>query len=102
MLLFFYSLGLSVPFLLTALAFTRAWTAFRWLRDRYVFITAASGVVLIAMGILLLTGELTRLNSEAQQALDSLGFNIFGECKLKPTGRRTIPVWGPIPRCSAR
>src|SRR4029078_6330299 len=38
-LLFFYSLGLSIPFLLTAFAFTRAWGAFRWLRDRYVAIT---------------------------------------------------------------
>ena len=35
-LLFFYSLGLSIPFLLTAFAFTRAWGAFRWLRDRYI------------------------------------------------------------------
>ena len=78
-LLLFYSLGLSVPFLLTALAFTRAWGAFRWLRDRYVIITALSGVVLITMGVLLLTGELTRLNTEAQQALDSLGLNLFGE-----------------------
>ena len=78
-LLLFYSLGLSVPFLLTALAFTRAWGAFRWLRDRYVAITAVSGLVLIAMGVLLLTGELTRLNNEAQQALDSLGLNLFGE-----------------------
>jgi len=78
-LLLFYSLGLSIPFLLTALAFTRAWGAFRWLRDRYVAITAVSGVVLIAMGVLLLTGELTRLNSEAQQALDSVGLNLFGE-----------------------
>ncbi len=78
-LLFFYSLGLSIPFLLTAFAFTRAWGAFRWLRDRWIAITAVSGVVLIAMGILLLTGELTRLNTEAQQALDSLGLNIFSE-----------------------
>ena len=78
-LLFFYSLGLSIPFLLTAFAFTRAWGAFRWLRDRYVAITAISGVVLIAMGVLLLTGELTRLNTEAQQALDSIGLNLFGE-----------------------
>ena len=78
-LLLFYSLGLSVPFLLTALAFTRAWGAFRWLRDRYVIITAVSGVVLIAMGVLLLTGELTRLNGEAQQALDSLGLNLFDD-----------------------
>jgi len=78
-LLLFYSLGLRVPFLLTALAFTRAWGAFRWLRDRYIVITAVSGLVLIAMGMLLLTGELTRLNIEAQQALDSLGLNLFGD-----------------------
>ena len=78
-LLLFYSAGLAVPFLMTALAFTRAWGAFRWLRDRYVLITAVSGVVLIAMGVLLLTGELTQLNIEAQQALDSLGLNLFGD-----------------------
>ena len=66
-LLLFYSLGLAVPFLLTAVAFTRATDAFRWLRDRYLIVTAVSGVVLIAMGVLLFTGELTRLNIEAQQ-----------------------------------
>jgi cytochrome c-type biogenesis protein len=78
-LLLFYSAGLAVPFMLTAVAFTRAWGAFRWLRDRYVVVTALSGLVLIAMGVLLLTGELTRLNTEAQQALDSLGLNVFGD-----------------------
>jgi cytochrome c-type biogenesis protein len=78
-LLLFYSLGLAVPFLLTAVAFTRATSAFRWLRDRYLIITAVSGVVLITMGVLLFTGELTQLNIEAQQALDSVGLNIFGE-----------------------
>ena len=78
-LLLFYSAGLAVPFLLTAVAFTRATTAFRWLRDRYLIITGLSGAVLIAMGILLFTGELTTLNIEAQQALDSLGLNFFNE-----------------------
>ena len=29
------------------------------------------------MGMLMLTGELTRLNAEAQQALDSIGLNVF-------------------------
>jgi hypothetical protein len=29
------------------------------------------------MGVLLLTGELTRLNLEAQDALDSIGLNPF-------------------------
>ena len=77
LLLAFYSAGLAVPFLLTAVAFNRATAAFRWLRDRWTIVTAISGVVLIAMGVLLLTGELTRLNVEAQQALDSLGLNVF-------------------------
>jgi cytochrome c-type biogenesis protein len=78
-LLLFYSAGLAVPFLLTAVAFTRATSAFRWLRDRYLIITGLSGAVLIAMGVLLFTGELTTLNIEAQQALDSLGLNFFNE-----------------------
>ncbi len=76
-LLAFYSLGLAVPFLLTAIAFTRMTTAFRWLRDRYLVITAISGMVLIAMGVLLFTGELAQLNVKAQQALDELGLNFF-------------------------
>ena len=78
-LLFFYSAGLAVPFLITAVAFTRATSAFRWLRDRYLIITAISGAVLVAMGILLFTGELTTLNLKAQDALDGLGLNFFNE-----------------------
>ena len=78
-LLLFYSAGLAVPFLVTAVAFTRATAAFRWLRDRYLIITAVSGAVLIAMGVLLFTGELTRLNLEAQQALDGIGLDFFWE-----------------------
>ena len=76
-LLAFYSAGLAVPFLLTAVAFTRMTTAFRWLRDRYLIVTAVSGVILIAMGLLLYTGELQQLNIKAQEALDSLGINFF-------------------------
>ncbi|MDA0173070.1 cytochrome c biogenesis protein CcdA [Solirubrobacter taibaiensis] len=76
-LLAFYSLGLAVPFLLTAVAFTRATTAFRWLRDHYLIITALSGLILIAMGLMLFTGELTRLNNWAQDGLDDLGLNFF-------------------------
>ena len=77
LLLACYSAGLAVPFLLTAIAFNRATAASRWLRDRWTIVTAISGVVLIAMGVLLLSGELTRLNGEAQQALDSIGLNVF-------------------------
>ena len=76
-LLAFYSLGLAVPFLATALAFDRATTAFRWIRDRYLVVTAVSGCVLIVMGVLILTGELTQLNVEAQRALSNLGLDFL-------------------------
>ena len=36
-----------------------------------------AGVVLIAMGVLVFTGELFHLNIEAQKALDRLGINFF-------------------------
>ena len=73
------SLSMADAALMRPLAFGRATVAFRWLRDRWVIVTALSGAVLIAMGLLLLTGELTRLNSEAQQALDGLGLDIFSK-----------------------
>jgi cytochrome c-type biogenesis protein len=74
-LLAFYSLGLAVPFLLTAVAFDRATTAFRWVRNHYMIITALSGAVLILMGVLMLTGELTSLNAEAQKLMEKLGLD---------------------------
>jgi cytochrome c-type biogenesis protein len=77
LLLAFYSAGLAVPFLLTAVAFNRATSAFRWIRTRYVLVTAVSGAVLILMGVLMLTGELTRLNIEAQALLEDLGLDFL-------------------------
>jgi cytochrome c-type biogenesis protein len=78
-LLAFYALGLAVPFILSALAFTTFSGLFRFFRDHYRVITLVSGVVLIAMGVLLYTNELTRLNGEALQVMDDLGINFFSE-----------------------
>jgi cytochrome c-type biogenesis protein len=74
-LLAIYSAGLAIPFLLSAVAFQRATAVFRWLRDRYVVITAVSGAVLIVMGVLIFTGEMTDLNVEAQRFLQKLGLD---------------------------
>ncbi len=74
-LLAFYSLGLALPFLLTAVAFDRATGTWRWLREHYLAVTCISGAILIVMGILILTGEITRLNVEAQKFLDGLGLD---------------------------
>src|SRR3954449_3418521 len=76
-LLAFYSLGLAVPFLLTAVAFDRATNAFRWIRTRYMLVTAVSGAILVFMGVLMLTGELTRLNIQAQAWLSDLGLDFL-------------------------
>jgi cytochrome c-type biogenesis protein len=76
-LLAFYSLGLAVPFLLTAVLFDRATGAFGWIREHYVVVTAVSGCILIGMGLLILTGELTRLNVEAQRFLDDVGLDVL-------------------------
>jgi cytochrome c-type biogenesis protein len=40
-------------------------------------VTAVSGCVLVLMGVLILTGELTRLNIEAQRVLDDLGLDVL-------------------------
>jgi cytochrome c-type biogenesis protein len=52
-LLVVYSLGLGAAFLLAGVAFASAMGGFRWVRDRYVAIQAASGVTLLALGLLL-------------------------------------------------
>ncbi|MDQ3936140.1 MAG: cytochrome c biogenesis protein CcdA [Actinomycetota bacterium] len=65
-LLAFYALGLAVPFLLCALAFTRVTGIFRFFRNHWTAITVVSGVVLVVMGVLLYTNELTELNAWLQ------------------------------------
>lgn len=74
-----YSLGLAIPFLLTAIAFTRMTTAFGFVKRRYREIMAFGGGVLIVMGVLVYTGELFRLNIEAQQWLEGLGIDFFNQ-----------------------
>lgn len=55
-LLAFYALGLGIPFILAALAYERALSAIGWVRRHQVWVMRAGGVMLIAVGVLLLTG----------------------------------------------
>jgi len=73
LLLFAYSVGLAIPFLLAGVAFTRAMGAFRWLRDRYSVIRVGSGAVLVALGLLLFFGRYWWLNAAFGHVLDSVG-----------------------------
>jgi cytochrome c-type biogenesis protein len=75
-LLFVYSLGLAVPFLITALAFLRATTAFAVIKRHYRAIVGFGGGILIVMGILILSGGFTQLNIWAQRVTSDLGLNL--------------------------
>jgi cytochrome c-type biogenesis protein len=76
-LLAVYSAGLAIPFLLTAVAFSRMTTAFAVVKRHYQAIVATGGVILIAMGILIWTGELTQLNIEAERFMSELGLDFL-------------------------
>ena len=73
LLLAVYSAGLAIPFLVTALAFSRMATAFAVIKRHYAVIVAVGGVILIVMGVLIVTGEFKQLNIEAQNWTSNLG-----------------------------
>ncbi|MDQ3592484.1 MAG: cytochrome c biogenesis CcdA family protein [Actinomycetota bacterium] len=76
-LLAVYSAGLALPFMFSAVAFDAAAKSFACFKRHYVAIQVGSGVVLVAMGVLVVTGELFRLNIEVQQQLDRWDLNFF-------------------------
>ncbi|MGI8425804.1 MAG: cytochrome c biogenesis CcdA family protein [Actinomycetota bacterium] len=61
LLLAIYSLGMAVPFLLMALAYTRAGATFRFLTKHALGIERTGGGLLVVMGVLLVTGYWNRL-----------------------------------------
>lgn len=60
-LLTFYSLGLGIPFILSALAISAFLSSFNKLRKHFKVIKMVSGAVLIMMGVLLITDKMTIL-----------------------------------------
>ena len=77
LLLAVYSAGLALPFLATAIAFDAATRTFGFFKRHYAAIQAGAGIVLIAMGVLVLTGQLFRLNIEVQQFLQRYDLSFF-------------------------
>jgi cytochrome c-type biogenesis protein len=79
LLLAVYSAGLAIPFLATAFAFNRMTSAFAVVKRHYTALIAIGGVILIAMGILIWTGELFRLNIEIQRWMTDLGIDFWSD-----------------------
>ena len=58
-----YSLGLGIPFVLSAVLIDYLKGAFGWIKKHYAVINTVSGVALILVGIMMMTGTLGRLLS---------------------------------------
>jgi cytochrome c-type biogenesis protein len=78
LLLAFYSLGLAIPFLLIALAFERMASALAFVKRHFPVVIAVGGAVMLALGVLILTGEFTILNAKANGLLQGTGLDVSG------------------------
>lgn len=65
-LLAVYSAGLAVPFLVAGWSVERFFAAFQRIRRHFRALEVTSGVVLMGVGLLLVTDQLSRLNSRFQ------------------------------------
>ena len=61
LMLLAYSLGLGIPFLLSAVLIDRLKSAFGWIRQHYHLINLACGGFLVLVGVLMATGTMGRL-----------------------------------------
>jgi cytochrome c-type biogenesis protein len=56
-----YSLGLGIPFLLSAVLIDSLKSAFDWVKKHYTLINRISGILLILIGLLMATGLMNRV-----------------------------------------
>lgn len=62
-LLSFYALGLSIPFLIAGLAVSDAQRTIRRMQRYMPYVEVASALMLLALGMLLISGQLTQINN---------------------------------------
>ena len=61
LMLLAYSLGLGIPFILSAVLIDYLKSAFNWIKKNYKVINTVSGIFLVLIGVLMATGTLGRL-----------------------------------------
>jgi len=74
-LLLAYSLGLGVPFLLSGLAFGRMTDVLARVRSRLRIVDLVGGIILVAFGVLLLTGNVDIMSAHISNWLRDLHLN---------------------------
>jgi cytochrome c-type biogenesis protein len=70
LLLFVYSLGLGLPFLLVGVGLRKLMGALAWVKRNYQWIAGISGAVMIAIGVLVFTNTWTRMLGPVLRAID--------------------------------
>ena len=73
LLLFAYSLGLAVPFVLVGLAFNRLTTMLARTRHWLWAVELVAGVVLVVFGVLLLTDNVSWVSTQLSNLLNDIG-----------------------------
>ncbi|WP_042370275.1 cytochrome c biogenesis CcdA family protein [Streptacidiphilus neutrinimicus] len=66
-----YCLGLGLPFILAALAFRRTLSAFGWIKRHNQWVMRIGGGMLVAVGVLLVTGLWTDVTNQLQYWTDN-------------------------------
>ena len=61
LMLLAYSLGLGIPFIISAVLIKKKKSAFNWIKRHYSIINAVSGLLLVLIGILMATGTMGKL-----------------------------------------
>jgi cytochrome c-type biogenesis protein len=77
LLLFTYSAGLGIPFLITGLALSRTLLAFNWIKRHYGVYKFVVGGALVVVGVLMFTNNLYYLNVYGQKILDLVGVDFW-------------------------
>ena len=72
-----YAAGLAVPLIASAVAFDRALGAASFLRDRYTLIRVVSGIVLVALGLLVFFDRTWWLSVAVNRVLRAIGLDAF-------------------------
>ncbi len=75
LMLFFYSLGLGIPFLISAVLLARAFAKLDRLKRYFRPISVVSGLLLAGFGFLLITNQLTALNAWFSDILIRMGLD---------------------------
>lgn len=64
-----YCIGLGLPFVVAGLAFRKALGAFGFIKRHYAWVVRGGGILLIAIGILLVTGEWNTISIDLRNAI---------------------------------